>query len=134
MPPIPQDSTCDLTQRPWPKSRINIHSHILAIFSCSSLFLLTYLSLDKTMYDDQGTSLVLIQNEKGSELFQRISPYITHKSMPLQESIIPNPSAYSSPSMPCNRKYLFDMLPDESFPALVDTALSGSIPYDLYKR
>ena len=91
-------------------------------------------TLDKTMYDDQGTSLVLIQNEKGSELFQRISPYITHKSMPLQESIIPNPSAYSSPSMPCNRKYLFDMLPDESFPALVDTALSGSIPYDLYKR
>lgn len=90
--------------------------------------------LDKTMYDDMGTSLVLLQNDKGVDLFQKIFPFITHKGMPLQESITPNPSAYSSPSMPCNRKYLFDLLPDENMQTIVDIALSDSIPYNIFKQ
>lgn len=62
------------------------------------------------MDDNKGTSLVLIQSEKGRKLFESISERIEFKVMTLEQASLQNPSILkSSPENP-KRQHVLDMI------------------------
>ena len=52
--------------------------------------------IDPEMDDDKGTSLVLVQSEKGRKIFSEITVRICSKEMTLQQASMQNPSLLES--------------------------------------
>lgn len=62
------------------------------------------------MNDEKGTSLVIINSEKGKELFNTIKDKIVHKNINFEEAIRFNPSMTRSSKKNSNSKDFFDEL------------------------
>lgn len=78
------------------------------------------------MFDDKGTSLVIINSSKGEELFNLISTKIQYKRTILNEAIKYN-SAYSMPvKVDKKRKKFFKYINEKSFDKLVKQYSSNS--------
>ena len=68
-------------------------------------------NLDKTMDQDRGTSLVMINSDKGMELFDEIKDKIVWKEFTINDARICNPAMYSSlKSSVGNRSQFFEDL------------------------
>ncbi|MGN1419504.1 MAG: Coenzyme F420 hydrogenase/dehydrogenase, beta subunit C-terminal domain [Acutalibacteraceae bacterium] len=63
--------------------------------------------LDAEMFDDKGTSLLLIHSEKGLSLLNDIKDKINIKRMSPNDAAILNPSISEKPAMPENREKFF---------------------------
>ncbi len=72
--------------------------------------------IDKTMDQDKGTSLVLINSDKGKVLFDSIKDGIECKEFTMQDAAKGNPAMYSSlSSIPLNREAFFEDLDKMDF-------------------
>ena len=79
----------------------------------------------KDMYDGLGTSLVLVNSDKGRGLFSQIAMNLRCTKVDIEKSVAYNPSAFSSVSIPYKRqrKVFFRGLGKDKFDALVDKSL-----------
>lgn len=82
-------------------------------------------NIDKTMDQDKGTSLVMVNSSKGQRLFDKIKPDLTCKQFTMEDARRGNPAMYSSlHSVGTDRekffndldKYPFDVVAKRHFP------------------
>lgn len=71
------------------------------------------------MDDDKGTSLVIINSEKGKELLNKIQDEIEKEEVNFEEAIRYNPSMIKSVSKPKQREEVFNNLENESIEVLL---------------
>ncbi len=71
------------------------------------------------MDDNKGTSLVIVNSNKGRELFEKIKDKITYKEVNFEEAIRYNPSMTKSVEINKNRDKFFDNLDSIEFDKLV---------------
>lgn len=76
--------------------------------------------IDRTMDDDKGTSLVIVNTIKGNELFEKIKINTVYKKVDFGESIKYNTSMYKSVVMPKEREAFFENLENLEFDNLVN--------------
>ena len=69
--------------------------------------------------DDKGTSLVIINSEKGKEIFEEIKENIKYIETDINKAIKYNQSMLKSAKLPKNRKVFFENLEDMNFDELV---------------
>lgn len=87
--------------------------------------------LDKSMDQDKGTSLVIINSEKGKLLFENIKPNIECRIFTFEEVLRGNPAMdYSLKPAIQNRKAFFEMLEKEPF----ETVAAAFFPKVSYFR
>ncbi len=67
-------------------------------------------NINKEMFDNKGTSLVIVNSEKGNELFNSIKKDTNYVKTDLEEAIRYNPSMVKSSEKPYNRKKLLTEL------------------------
>ena len=72
------------------------------------------------MFDDKGTSLVIVNNEKGKELFKEIQNEVVKEEVNLNEAIKYNPSMITSSKPDKNREEFFENLEKMDFNELVN--------------
>lgn len=65
--------------------------------------------------DDKGTSLVIINSEKGQKLYEQIKNEIKYQEVDFNEAIKYNPSMISSVKKPKEREYIFKDLDDKGY-------------------
>lgn len=70
------------------------------------------------MYNNKGTSLVILNTQKGSEIFDKIKEKINSKPVNFEESIKYNPSMIVSSSKPKNREEFFKDIENLNFDKL----------------
>lgn len=71
------------------------------------------------MDDDRGTSLVIINSEKGKKIFEQIKDKINYKQVDFEEAIRYNPSMTTSVKPDPNREKFFENLDKMPFDELV---------------
>lgn len=71
------------------------------------------------MDDDKGTSLVIINSEKGKKIFEQIKDKINYKQVDFEEAIRYNPSMTTSVKPDPNREKFFENLDKMPFDELV---------------
>lgn len=71
------------------------------------------------MDDNKGTSLVIINSEKGKQIFEQIKDKIIYKQVDFEEAIRYNPSMTSSAKKDSNREKFFENLDKMPFDKLV---------------
>lgn len=69
--------------------------------------------------DNKGTSLVIVNTDKGKKLFDKIEKEIVSKEVDFEESIKYNPSMYTSVKIPQKRDEFFENLDNFNFDELV---------------
>lgn len=72
------------------------------------------------MFDDKGTSLVIVNSEKGKELFKEIQNEVVKEEVNLYETIKYNPSMITSSKPDKNREEFFENLEKMDFNELVN--------------
>ena len=72
------------------------------------------------MDDDKGTSLVIVQNEKGRRLLNSVSDSLSLRTVDPEVAIKENASAVISSNLPRQRKYFFNKLQKQPFDKLVN--------------
>lgn len=72
------------------------------------------------MFDDKGTSFVMINSKKGKELFEKISNQLVEKEIDINIAVNYNSSAYQSVSLPKKRKWFFENIDNIQFNELVE--------------
>ena len=72
------------------------------------------------MFDDKGTSLVIVNSKKGNKLFNSIQDEIVKEKININEAIKYNPSMITSSKPDKNRKKFFEHLDNMDFKELVD--------------
>lgn len=75
------------------------------------------------MFDDKGTSFVMINSKKGKELFEKILSQFVYKQIDLNKAVVYNTSAYQSVKTPQKRKWFFENLDELQFDKLVEKAI-----------
>lgn len=76
-----------------------------------------------SMYDDKGTSLVIINSEVGKRLIESLKDEIIMEEVDTSEALLHNPSAQYSAKQPKNRELFFQKLEDYNFQGLADSFL-----------
>lgn len=76
--------------------------------------------INPEMFDDKGTSLVIVNNEKGKELFKEIQNEVVKEEVNLNEAIKYNPSMITSSKPDKNREEFFENLEKMDFNELVN--------------
>ena len=71
------------------------------------------------MFDDKGTSLVLIQSEKGKALFKSIERDLVCQSVDMDEALKYNPAAIRPAPIPKNREVFYNRFGKESFDKII---------------
>ena len=71
------------------------------------------------MYDNKGTSLVIVNSKKGKELFELIKGKLIYKETNLEKALQYNPSMIKSAEKDKNRKKFFENLDSLPFDELV---------------
>lgn len=71
------------------------------------------------MFDDKGTSLVLIQSEKGKALFKSIEKNLVCQGVDLDEALKYNPAAIRPAPIPKNREAFYNRLGKEPFDKII---------------
>lgn len=81
------------------------------------------------MYNEMGTSLVMVNSEKGQELFNQVSPQMAFCKVDMDQALYYNPSVHTSVELshPRQRKVLFKKLGMKRFDQLVDEATRVTI-------
>ncbi len=74
---------------------------------------------DPNLDTEKGTSMVMINSSKGSELFENIKPGIFHEEKTLEDVLKSNPCMRFSPKMNRKRGFFFKHLETESFESLM---------------
>ena len=88
----------------------------------SDITLADFWGIDKVLpelNDDKGTSLVIVNTEKGSRLFEIIKDKVIWKETNFEESIKYNPSMYKSVDLPKYRNDFFSNIDNVEFNELV---------------
>ncbi|ALU13852.1 coenzyme F420 hydrogenase beta subunit domain-containing protein [Eubacterium limosum] len=71
------------------------------------------------MFDDKGTSLVLIQSEKGKALFKSIEKNLICQGVDLDEALKYNPAAIRPAPIPKNREAFYNRFGKEPFDKII---------------
>lgn len=71
------------------------------------------------MFDDKGTSLVLIQSEKGKALFKSIEKNLVCQGVDLDEALKYNPAAIRPAPIPKNREAFYNRFGKEPFDKII---------------
>ena len=71
------------------------------------------------MFDDKGTSLMLIQSEKGETLFKSIEKKLICQSVDMDEALKYNPAAIRPAPIPKNREVFYNRFGKESFDKII---------------
>ncbi|WP_133966390.1 Coenzyme F420 hydrogenase/dehydrogenase, beta subunit C-terminal domain [Eubacterium limosum] len=71
------------------------------------------------MFDDKGTSLVLIQSKKGKALFKSIEKKMICQSVDLDEALKYNPAAIRSALIPKNREVFYNHFGKDPFDKII---------------
>lgn len=74
--------------------------------------------LNEDMDIEKGTSLVMVNSEKGREAFDKIKENIYFEEKTLNDTLEKNPSIFKSPVMNPKREWFFENLDKESFDKL----------------
>lgn len=82
------------------------------------------------MNNDTGVSLVLVQSEKGKELFRLIKPEIEYKKVGLQQVVKINENITVSTKEPQNRKQYFENIDNLAFNELYNSYVKRSNSYE----
>lgn len=82
---------------------------------------------DPNLDTDKGTSMVMINSSKGSDLFENVKPGIFHEKKPLEDVVKGNPCMCFSPRMNKKRVYFFKHLESESFESLMEECCRENI-------
>ena len=69
--------------------------------------------------DDRGTSLVLVNSEKGREIYQEILEKLKSKEVTMENALMSNPAIVYSPKSHKNRERFFQQLDEKQFDELV---------------
>ena len=72
------------------------------------------------MFDDKGTSLVLVNSDKGLRLFNDISENMKYREIEVNRAVKYNPSVRSSVKKPANRKRFMRKVNDRNFKTMVE--------------
>jgi len=89
----------------------------------SDITLADFWGIEKTlpeMFDNKGTSLVLIHTQKGQKLWGIIQKEIKYKSANIDSAILDNPAAVKSVVPSSNRQYFFKSLNTANEPELFE--------------
>lgn len=79
------------------------------------------------MDDDKGTSLIIINSNKGYEIFKEVMNHIVYKQVDIKEAIKYNTAAVKSASQNPNREKFFHALDQYEFDKLVGKYCSDSL-------
>lgn len=71
------------------------------------------------MFDDKGTSLVLVQSEKGKALFKNIEKKMICQGVDLDEALNYNPAAIRPAPIPKNREAFYNRFGKEPFDKII---------------
>ncbi len=72
------------------------------------------------MFDDKGTSLVLVNSEKGGKLFEKIVSQMHYKEVDLDTALSHNSAAYKSAKLPKQRKKFMKKISEDNFEELIE--------------
>lgn len=86
------------------------------------------------MFDDKGTSLVIINSEKGQALFDFIKDKMKYKKTDYKEAVYYNKSAYQSVTMPDKRKEFFSRINEENIEELMKRLTKDTLYIRCRKR
>ena len=118
----------DLCLRP---SCYNCHSK--SINRESDITLADFWGIEKIrpdFFDNKGTSLVLVNSEKGSRLFNNISNKMNYANVDIDIAVECNPSALKSADLPRNRNVFFKKIDEVSF----DKAVNKCVKKQIFRR
>lgn len=76
--------------------------------------------IDQEMDDNKGTSLVLVQSEKGQSIWKQISKNLKVKEMTLEQASQQNPSLLVSSQAKENRNQIMQMAIEEKFDEIIE--------------
>ena len=79
------------------------------------------------LFDDKGTSLVIVNSEKGNELFKEIQDKMKWQQVEYQTAVKYNPAIYKSPQMPKSREYFFEQFGNMDIERLMHKVSDDSI-------
>lgn len=79
------------------------------------------------MFDDKGTSLVIVNTEKGEQLFKRVNSRMRCKPVDLKQAVSNNQSFEKSVRMPRQRKEFFQRLGKEDLEELMKRLTKDSL-------
>jgi len=94
------------------------------------------------MFDDKGTSLVLVNSEKGERIFEAVSEKMAVKEVKYDKAVKYNPAAFRSAILPEQKRYeFFAKINDENFDKLASKLckrplyriIGEGIIYQLYR-
>lgn len=86
------------------------------------------------MLDDKGTSLVLVNSDKGKTLIENISDNIKLKEVDINKAVKSNPSAYQSACLNKNRKKFFNVIRFKDFEETVKICTKKSWVKKLFRK
>ena len=84
-------------------------------------------NINEDMYDEKGTSFIIVNSKKGNQILQRIIEQIEVEKVDLDESIKYNMSAVRASYRNPRREYFFRNINRFKFNKLVEKTLKGSI-------
>ena len=79
------------------------------------------------MFDDKGTSLVMVNSDKGAKIFNEISQDLNYKEVNRDEALKYNPSALTSAHMPKQRKAFLQNVNADNFKDCVNKYAKRSV-------
>ena len=79
------------------------------------------------LFDDKGTSLVIVNSQKGNELFKEIQDKMKWQQVGYQTAVKYNPAIYKSPQMPKSRGYFFEQFGNMDIERLMHKVSDDSI-------
>ncbi len=79
------------------------------------------------MFDNKGTSLVIVNSDKGKQLFDTISPQMIIKEVDTQQALIYNPAAYKSSVLSPARERFMYLINEADFEKAIRKSINNSI-------
>ena len=77
-------------------------------------------------FDDKGTSLVLVNSEKGKQLFDAVSSGMRYKEVSVDDALKFNPAAFRSARKPKNRTQFMKLVNEVPFDKAVKKCVKKS--------
>ncbi len=116
----------DLTLRPS-----CYHCDFKSLDRNSDITMADFWGIDKLMpdmFDNKGTSLILLNSKKGKNLFKNVKESIVCKPISLDKAIKHNPLAYRSAALPFKRKKFMSHVNSENFANIYQACVKRSLP------
>lgn len=114
--------TNDLTLRPS-----CYHCEFKGVQRNSDITMADFWGVDKLMpdmFDNKGTSLILIHSEKGKALLESVRKRIVYQPVSVDEAIKHNPSVYRSAILPFKRKKFITNVNRDNFTSLYQACVN----------